>query len=398
MLSNNKVFDVTPPVAKPAEKVEKEKDAKTPNVTQTPLLITAAVIALAVLGWFLIEPKAEIKIWPQKEEINLRVEATISGIVLETSQSVSDSFLASTTKLKTTKASGAIKVYNAYSTNAQPLIANTRFVSNDGKLFRITKPITVPGAHYEGGKLVPGAIEASVTADQPGEEYNIDPSTFSLPGLVGTASYTSIYAKSSEAMSGGMSKEIVQITQTDLDKAQAELTQKLREGSGRALEKMLPSEDYILLKEAITQKDIKFIPLAKAGEEVSEFSAQAKGDAMAMVFRKSDAEAFAREYLFSQVPADKLLQESSLRIEYAFEDFDARKMVIDLTLTLKADIYSATDMATLKTELTNKKPGEINDILKRYSHIEEAKVDLWPFWIEQTPDKAERIEIVIKLD
>jgi len=53
-------------------------------------------------------------------------------------------------------------------------VANTRFADPNGKIFRISKAITVPAK---------GTLVVTLTADQAGASYNIGPSTFSIPGL-----------------------------------------------------------------------------------------------------------------------------------------------------------------------------------------------------------------------
>ena len=111
----------------------------------------------------------------------------IQGEVLEAEKEVSQNFTAHGKKLKSTKAHGTMRIYNNYSTAAQTLVATTRFISNEGKLFRTKERVVIPGGYYEGGKLAAGFIDIEVIADQPGEDYNIDPSTFSIPGFVGTS-------------------------------------------------------------------------------------------------------------------------------------------------------------------------------------------------------------------
>ena len=359
------------------------------------------------LAWLLIEPKAEIEIWPKGEPVNFNTEAVIyagqaagdiPGEILETEKLVSGNFPSSNTKLKTEKASGTIRVYNAYSTAAQLLVPNTRFVSDDGKLFRISKSITVPGAHYSGGKLVPGTVDVVVTADQSGDEYNIKASTFSLPGLAGTASYTSIYAKSFEPMSGGVSKEIPQVTQEDIDKAQIELTQRALAESKDALEKLLPSGDYIVLEEAIEQKTAEFTSSAQAGREELEFFAQAESMAKAMVFKKSSVQDFAKKHVLSLAPQDKALQENSLSVEYTLVETALENGKIKLALKITANLYDAIDEQSLRETVKNKRPEAIIRILTGYPQIERAKVNLWPFWVRESPDKSEKIEIKIMFD
>src|SRR3989344_3153429 len=94
-------------------------------------------------------------------------------------------------------AKGKIKVFNAGSAH-QTLVASTRFISENGKLFRSETRITVPAA-IQGS---PGTYDVSGVAAEAGDAYNIGPSSFSLPGLAGSVVYTLVYGKSVEPMKG----------------------------------------------------------------------------------------------------------------------------------------------------------------------------------------------------
>src|SRR3989344_1560274 len=71
------------------------------------------------------------------------------------------------------KASGKIRIVNAYSSEKQTLVATTRFAAPDGKIFRLDNQILVPGAQIKDGKIIPSSVESSIPADQPGAGYNI---------------------------------------------------------------------------------------------------------------------------------------------------------------------------------------------------------------------------------
>ena len=109
-------------------------------------------------------------------------------------------------------ASGKITVYNNYSSAPQKLIANTRFQTSDGKIYRIKGAISVPGM---------GVTEATVYADRAGEEYNIGPADFTIPGLKGGPRFEKVFAKSKSAMSGGTSGNVRIVKKEDLDSVRA---------------------------------------------------------------------------------------------------------------------------------------------------------------------------------
>ena len=93
------------------------------------------------------------------------------------------------------KARGLVTIFNLNST-AQVIIASTRLTPPSGLIFRADKTIVVPSAQVTSAGLIPGQREVSITADKIGSEYKIGPSTFSVPGLIGSDKYDKVYAKS----------------------------------------------------------------------------------------------------------------------------------------------------------------------------------------------------------
>jgi len=88
------------------------------------------------------------------------------------------------------KARGFITVFSSLDV-PQKMIASTRFVSPSGLIFRIDENILVPAF---------GQITVSVTANETGPEYKIGPTTFSIPGFIGTERYTKLYGRSYQSM------------------------------------------------------------------------------------------------------------------------------------------------------------------------------------------------------
>lgn len=70
------------------------------------------------------------------------------------------------------KAQGTITIYNDYSAAPQELVATTRFVTPDGKIFRIVNTVTVPGATVAAnGTITPSSIDTPIIADQGGSGH-----------------------------------------------------------------------------------------------------------------------------------------------------------------------------------------------------------------------------------
>lgn len=88
------------------------------------------------------------------------------------------------------KAKGFITIYSDWSSPVG-LIASTRFMSSEGLIFRIDENISVPAL---------GQVTVSVTAAEVGSKYKIRPSTFNMPGLVGTDKFTAFVGESYQSM------------------------------------------------------------------------------------------------------------------------------------------------------------------------------------------------------
>ena len=417
-----KIFDILPPKEFEKKKVEefplekeyrprfKKPEFKISKKLSSSFFIPLVLILIGIFCYFTLS-KAEIEIWPESEVLTFETKLTIDktaenvdfsnkvipGKIFEAEKTITEEFLSSGIVLKEKKAEGVIRVYNTYSTSPQVLITRTRFVSADGKLFRTPTKITIPGGHYEKGRLVPGYLDAQVKADQPGPEYNIDPSTFSIPGFAGTARYTKFYGKSFQAMTGGFSEEVPQVTQEDLDQAQKILEEKALQNCQAALKEKI-SPEFILLDDILDSKIIETFSLARPKEELEKFSFQVKAFSLALVFKTEDAENFARDFILSQIPEDKQLYQESLKITYSLENVNLELTKATLSLQMEAKIYSDIDTEDLKKGLSRKSLTEAKLFLEDHSQITQVLVKFWPFWVKKVPEDVEKIKIKLNLD
>lgn len=415
-----KIFDIIPPKGKkpsrqllfepktqePAKREEK-RGSKLSNrkgfLVKGSILVVLFVVFLFFVRYAVLT-KVVIELWQETEQIQIVETVTIAtsqkqpdfeakivpGVIFEDEQSFSQEFSASGIVQKGVKAKGIIRVYNTYSASSQGLLISTRFVSADGKLFRSTKKEVIPGGKYEKGKLVPNSIDIEVQAAAVGEEYNIDPSTFSIPGFAGTPKYTAFYGKSFTAMMGGFKGTVTQVTQEDIEKAQEAIVQKLKQAS---LYTVIPA-DFVLLKEAITEEPVQIVSSAKEGRETEMFQVSVTGRSKGLAFRKSDMEQLARKLVNEQGPEDKTIKEDNFVLSYALHKLgDGNTMVV--TVTIKANLYSDIDVAILKKALVGKSPQEAELFLGGLPDITRVEVSSWPFWRKYIPSNFDRIEIVV---
>ncbi len=159
--------------------------------------------------------------YPESSAASNTVMYTLTTTSLQASQTVS----AQGTQDVETKAQGTAIVYNDYSSSPVKLIANTRFETPDGLIFRIPQAVTVPGKTGS----TPGHVSVTLYADQPGQQYNIPAvSRFTVPGLQSTpAMYSNIYAQSTASTTGGFSGQQAAVDPTTLTNTVASLRSQL---------------------------------------------------------------------------------------------------------------------------------------------------------------------------
>lgn len=352
-------------------------------------------------------PRVEITINPVTENfskdiaVNVNEGATkvdfenkiIPGQKFETSDEISKDFPAIGEKEIRDKAKGIITIYNEWSSQSQILVANTRFVSENGKLFRTTKQITIPGASIVEGKSVPGTIDVDVVADQPGEEHNIGPSRFDIPGFKGSVKYMTIYGKSKNSMSGGAIGKFKVVSDEDYNKASDLLKEELSKKAIEDLNKMLPTS-FVLLKDAIKEEILNINSTAEKGARAENFTLFMRIAASSIVFNGENMKELALSVINSNITQDKLTVPESLNISYKSAAFDKDKL--DMTVSISSKFAPKIDIEKIKKELLKKNEKEIRDYLSSQNEMSSAKVSFWPFWVKRVPNNAGRVRVKIE--
>ncbi len=382
--------------------------------------LTVCFLVILALGFYLIFPKASVDalIKTDQKKNNLVVEGDknalaydaekkiIPAIMVEKEDSLSLSFEA-TGKGESSdqKARGLITVYNEYGKNSQPLVATTRFLTPEGKLFRLVKGVTVPGITEVDGKTEPGAIEAEVVADGSGKEYNIGPSDFSIPGFEGSPKYDKFYARSSDSMMGGGSEEsgIVVVSQEDIDSAKKKLESTLENKIKESIKNEAGS-DKVILDDAVERNVSESGSSVEKGVATKSFDYQAKMKIKAIVFSQEDLlkimesdfkDKREKGGLVSNMEKEGVAMKiSGLEIEYgnAEADFEEGKIIIKAAGI--ATLEPVIDADNLKKELLGKNDLEVKEILGKYPQVDKVEIEYWPkFFSREIPRFEKRVEL-----
>ena len=206
-------------------------------------------------------------------------------------------------------------------------------------------------------------------------------------------------------MGGGGS--IPQVTEDDLESAKNILTEQLLDRLDESLENILRTEalrldreptDFVLLQEAIQKEVLEISSETEVGAEVPSFDLRARVRVNALVFKKSDLENFAKEFILTQIPKDKKLKEESLNIDSKVESIDPEVGMIVLDLKISAIIYSDINFTLLQESLKGKSFEECKIILENQREITQAQITGWPFWVKEVPQDIKKIKLKIRVD
>ncbi|MCK4781956.1 hypothetical protein KAS79_03510 [Candidatus Parcubacteria bacterium] len=403
-----KIFDIIPPKEEVSLreniKTKTKKPRKKSGKRRAVFVLIGLFVFLFVIFANFVFIEFNFEIWPETEAISFEEkiiigqEGVISGEIIEEEKEIWQEFSSTGKVLKEKKAGGRIQVYNACNpVESLTLRAGTRFLSDSGKYFYSPERIYIPAAKIEKGKVVPSFVEVEIAAMEPGEESNIKPATFSVPGLVGTSYYYTTYGKSFSDMSGGFKKEVEQVTQEDLDNAKKTLEQKaLKDGEISLKDKI--SSEFILLDKALFQEIGEDFSSVKAGAELETFNFSVKVFSKALIFEESALKDLAKQFVLSRISKSQEIIEESLVLDYSPEEIDIPTGRIILNLKISSEIYQKIDIDVLKNMIKGKSLDEAEFILKAKPEVGEVETNFFPFWAKKVPQDVEKIKIKLNLD
>ncbi|MDO8601027.1 MAG: hypothetical protein Q7R73_05520 [bacterium] len=387
-----------------------ETVSRPPSRSSRRLMILAGSACVVVIVFLLsfIFVRATISLEPSFATLSLegvRVEAAdkvketdvagkkIPAVLLEVPGSVKREFSASAKERVSRKATGVVRVYNAFNASSQTLIAETRFEDPSGRVFRSKQRVVVPGAKIQNGKIVPSSVTVAVEAVQAGEEFNIGPSRFTIPGFAGTPKFNGFYAESSDAFTGGFVGEAFVVKQSDIDAASEEVTAALFTQLKEELERKIPSG--LTAIQGAREVTVTALRKPNAGEARERFTVEADGKASAMLFRMDDLFSLLEELTLAPDSGKKISQEKS-RFEFDRIVLSPETRVLSFDIQGSLAAFSVLIPEEFERVLSGKKRADAENILRADSRIRAFGIKFFPFWRNTIPADDTKIRIFVQ--
>jgi len=371
-------------------------------------LIIGAIIAICVIGAGIFVNMllggATVTVYPKMKDLSVQADITAKtnpqvgelGYELLTLEATGEKQVkASGTEEVEEHATGKMFVYNTGATS-QRLIKNTRFENKDGLIFRISESVEVPPAK-DG---TPGMVAADVFADGTGEQYNIAPQRFTIPGLKDTEQFDSMYGESTTAFSGGFAGQRYILDDAELATAKDALHTELRSTLLARLKTERPA-GFVTYDDAVAIS-FESLPATEAGDSLA--TIQERGRLQVPLFKEDAFAAFIAQQGMADYNGEpvKVLDPSTLQFAYAATTTAVSDIsgYPELSFSLKgpARIVWQIDEAALKDELKGTKKADAPSVFTKHSAIRSAQAEIRPFWSSSFPKDPEDIEIQTLLE
>jgi hypothetical protein len=354
--------------------------------------ILVAFFLLIVLYFTLT--KLTIIIYPATETITDSINFQISensndaqvvpGEISEKSISVEKRYSSSGEENIGEEIVGSVIIYNNYTQN-QPLVATTRLLSPDEKLFRIKERVDVPAGSQ---------VEVEIYADEVSQDMAIEPTTFTIPGLW-LGLQDRIYAESKEPFEyKGKVRPFVK--QSDIDNATNDIRNTLKE----KLEQELTWQNRpgTAVAYQIDESRSLYTIQTDLGEEIESFIAKAENKAIIASFSQEKAQQLLQAKLAFRLPKEKsLVNFNTDQISYSLNSYDLDNNSAQITARYIGSVVLDQEPDFLdKKQLAGLNEGQLEEFLKLYPEIDSFELKFFPGFLKRAPNLADRIKIEIR--
>lgn len=357
--------------------------------TSAKITLYAAASQVSVNADFAVDPNATA----YDPKTNVLPGQTLSG-----SKQVSAAFQATGTKDEGTKASGTITISNCYDTNPHTFVAGTRFQAPDGQIFRSTEDVTVPGGQGSFfGCTTPGKAAVSVQADQNGDSYNEAPAAYSMPGLPSSeqTGQNSISAKGGQ-MSGGTSKVVKVVQQSDIDAAQKAAFDQAKSDEQKDLKDRAKNGQY-LLGDSFAQTASGVTSQPDVGQEATSATLTLTINYTELAVSAADLGKFLEQQAKQQMGDQNQIYDNGLGGAQINADGKTDAGLAQFKADTSAYGGVKIDTAALAKQVQGKRYGEALDMASKVAGVSRAEVSLWPAWATNVPHVGNHVKVVVSI-
>lgn len=359
--------------------------------------IALTIILLLVVVYFTFV-SVEIVITPSQERVsdNLIVDiydkesyenapsASLAGVVEEIELEAEKVYESTGVETLGEEISGKVRVINNYTKN-QPLVATTRLLSPDNKLYRLKDTINVPAG---------SSVEAEIYVDEADPSMAIGPTKFIIPGLW-MGIQDKIYAESNEKFV--YNKKIEKFIQKiDVDMAVEDLKKELIAKAEKQFGETYRGYDKVLFE--IDNNLINVDISDKVGDKKNNFKVNLNSPVAVIAFNSGEVKTMAEKKLKAIVPDNKDFKEISRdNITFNLNGFNVNQGIATINASFESSMALKNDSDIIdKNKIIGLTEEQLRDYLKGFNEISDFKISFSPAFVEKVPNLIDRIYVKIE--
>lgn len=349
-------------------------------------------IALFVAGffawWFLPQAEVTIFISPNQleEKVGIFVDPEADGVDLSTktlpgevlTEEVEGNKTASTTGTKTVgdKATGTVKLYRVGAKVDLP--SGTVIEANNGLEFVLDNAISVAS----GSASSPSSIETTVTASAFGSDYNLaSGESFSVSNYP----TSELEAINDNSFSGGSSREISAVSESDLETLLTDLENELKEKAKEEFKKKVDaslgqedkcSEGCVFIEDSVVSEVTEMDYSAKVGDEAETLKLDLTVTVTGLIVDKKSLIEVANETFKEKIPTGYVLREDQIKMRFGYDSEDDGKHAINVTVS--ANLLPELKVDEITKTIAGKMPEQARELLSQIPGFERLEIVLKP--------------------
>ena len=344
-------------------------------------LLLLIPIGLFIVWWFL--PTANITLTLKSDSLDqaftLKVSADVkepdvkAGVfpakVISTQKLLTQTATATGTKTVGESAEGVVTISNKTKEDKTfPQGTLIELISEDTlqKIqFTTKEEITIVGSTVD----VMGKADVGIVASDIGEDYNLNAGELFSVGGLDSADFV---AKNENDITGGLSKIVTVVTQSDQDKLYEDIKLKLDKQIKEDLAKKTEEKN-------LAQNSVKITVLGKTfsdnvGAKVSSFSLELNEKAEGLVIDEETIKKLEQDITPNVPEGYKVLNDKG---EFSFDVIDS-EATPQIVIQYKATIGEIVKVDKLKAELVGKTTNQAQEILKSIKDVSEYSIRITP--------------------
>lgn len=317
----------------------------------------------------------------------------IPGQVVETQVSGFDKAPATGKKQIGDASKGTVVIYNK-TYDSKTFSKGNLLTSSGGLKFTIDQTVSVASQSATEGGITFGKVNAPVAATAVGADYNLPSGTeFTIASLAASQ----FSAKAEGNFSGGTSKEVTVVTDSDQKKLLAQVAATLRKQAAEKLQSEL--KDKKILEEALLEEITSKSYSKGINDQASEFSLKLTVKYKGTAYKEEDLKLIVSKLLETNVPEDfelNLAQTETLADVSKLEK-DGRLIFL---ARFKAKLTPKLDQEQIKQKIKGQNPANAANILKTYENILGSEIKITPYLpaqLSRLPFLASNIKLEVKL-